>query len=400
MGNKTKNTYRTCSCSASGGSAKGSTLRWTDSYVRVGSDKPHYKGLISQGLDATGGLSLEVFKHRQSIQKMNWHTESSPRVFYSADRGGLSPIYLNSGYLNGSIKAIVQNYAASEIRKRISQTNNPFKGMTFLGELRETISMIRSPAKSIRKKIDDLYRQNHAYLKNGRRDLPRRSPEASKVLADSWLEFSFGVSPLLQDIDDAARAAAGILSANGIKRVSAVATRVVTSSDAYTSGADTGVAGVCLVNRHWIYTARQSYHVGLRVDSSVETPLDNLVARGGFDLSEVIPTAWELLPWSFFIDYFINVGEVLQAQTIDMSNIAWKTSCLKETVEVSQSSTGIKSSGIIFDGGGTASSHSSFTRLVRGSADIPNPVLRFQFPGGSCQFLNMAALFAMSRKST
>lgn len=40
-----------------------------------------------------------------------------------------------------------------------------------------------------------------------------------------------------------------------------------------------------------------------------------------------MPTVWELIPYSFLIDYFTNVGDVLQALSTDTSGVhgLWKT---------------------------------------------------------------------------
>jgi hypothetical protein len=43
----------------------------------------------------------------------------------------------------------------------------------------------------------------------------------------------------------------------------------------------------------------------------------------GFSMREFIPTAWELLPWSFLVDYFADVGGFLDASTTDTSGVTW-----------------------------------------------------------------------------
>jgi hypothetical protein len=58
-------------------------------------------------------------------------------------------------------------------------------------------------------------------------------------------------------------------------------------------------------------------HANVRYKGSVTisteaTKWDN-AALFGFTPSEFIPTAWELLPWSFLIDYFTNIGDILSS---------------------------------------------------------------------------------------
>jgi hypothetical protein len=57
-----------------------------------------------------------------------------------------------------------------------------------------------------------------------------------------------------------------------------------------------------------------------RVVGDVELPVDelekfNLAVKTVFDLGEIdAPTMWELLPFSWLVDYFYNVGDILQSQ--------------------------------------------------------------------------------------
>lgn len=383
MGNKSKSTRRSLKCTATGGSASGSTLRWTDTYVRTAANVPKYKQLIAQGSSATGSLVVEAFRHRQFLAESSWLVGSTT---YKANRGGLGPITLNSGYLNGSVKTTAQNAASLAIRQRISQEQNPFKGMTFLGELRDTIAMIKSPARGMRELLTEFGKQRVV----DKRRLSR--PDLSKALADSWLELQFGWKPLLSDLDDAARAAAGICHANGIVRLSVARDAITSTSNVTSSGADTGVSGACRIDQHWVYHARQSYHVGLKTSVEAQTPLDNLLSRSGFSLDEVVPTIWELLPWSFFIDYFSNIGDVLQATSVDMSNVAWVSGTLRESVELRQASQAIATSGNKVLLNGSAFAWGKYERITRSSASVPNPVLRFRLPGSDTKFLNIAAL--------
>jgi hypothetical protein len=60
----------------------------------------------------------------------------------------------------------------------------------------------------------------------------------------------------------------------------------------------------------------------------------------GFTPSEFVPTAWELMPWSFLVDYFTNIGDILTSSVTDTSSVRWvnrsiiKTSTLKARIAV------------------------------------------------------------------
>jgi hypothetical protein len=48
-----------------------------------------------------------------------------------------------------------------------------------------------------------------------------------------------------------------------------------------------------------------------------------LVEVLGFNMQEFVPTIWELIPFSFVVDYFVNVGEMLSAASTDLSWVEW-----------------------------------------------------------------------------
>lgn len=53
---------------------------------------------------------------------------------------------------------------------------------------------------------------------------------------------------------------------------------------------------------------------------SGQMPLPELFGAG---VADIVPTAWELIPWSFMVDYFSNIGVVLDAWSMRFVNFAW-----------------------------------------------------------------------------
>lgn len=45
----------------------------------------------------------------------------------------------------------------------------------------------------------------------------------------------------------------------------------------------------------------------------------------GANLLNFVPTVYELLPWSFLVDYFVNVNEVISSTFTDTSNLKWSS---------------------------------------------------------------------------
>jgi hypothetical protein len=63
--------------------------------------------------------------------------------------------------------------------------------------------------------------------------------------------------------------------------------------------------------------------------------LERIISMSGFDLRSFVPTVWELVPYSFIVDYFSNVGDCLMALGVDTSGVTglWRTEITESTHE-------------------------------------------------------------------
>jgi hypothetical protein len=130
-----------------------------------------------------------------------------------------------------------------------------------------------------------------------------------------------------------------------------------------------------------------------------------LGATLGFSWESFVPTVWELVPYSFILDYFTNIGDVLSAGLLVQSHLAWGCASFgtTKTKEISGNSdvARMKSSlGSQFISGyynpGTASREDySFQRSRIDSIPIPPYVCRFP---GIKQFFNTALIFNQGMK--
>lgn len=51
----------------------------------------------------------------------------------------------------------------------------------------------------------------------------------------------------------------------------------------------------------------------------------------GLDLSDLAPTTWELIPWSFFVDYFTDVGNAIEAASVRLVEMAYVTTTTRSS---------------------------------------------------------------------
>jgi len=129
----------------------------------------------------------------------------------------------------------------------------------------------------------------------------RPAPSKSKSFADNYLEFHFGWSPLLADIYSAAKVLEDGIPPPTVK------------------GRGTGKDQVRVTGTYgydeWTVTAKCQ----LIADVVIDNPNLNLLERLG--LVNPIAVLWEVVPWSFVVDWFSNVGQFLTA-LLPMNGIA------------------------------------------------------------------------------
>lgn len=133
-----------------------------------------------------------------------------------------------------------------------------------------------------------------------------RPPE--KELSERWLEMSYGWQPLLGDAHDAARFL-------GTQHSAPRSHRVIVTRNA--GGAKNGLS--YNQSMHITYIGSNYEHrMNLNVRSSKKMIIDvtetNVTQLSG--LLDPYSVAWELTPWSFVADWFIPIGDYLQARQL------------------------------------------------------------------------------------
>jgi len=370
------------------------------SYTRTGSDNPNYKTLIKQGSDATNPMTVvftDVKFEPGLLQTKGSYPgpESDRNLGYVFTNQGIFPLAAVAPPSTDVASALVsaaQNKAAIRIRQAIQAETQAFSGMTFLGELRESIHMLRHPASAAREYLQD-------YLTPlSRKRLKVSRHKFRDVLANSWLEFSFGWRPLLADVTAIANSINDVVG-DEIRRVHASAVE----QSAITTTERIGVTST-VFSYDFNHTTRQkvvhTYRCGVKRQSTIgKGSVSQIIDHGGFDLANVIPTAWELLPWSFFIDYFSNIGDVISADLVSLENVVW--TCSTSYQENSDSYTSGKIANAVIPNLAyvinevPCSFKASRTKIVRTAGSVPLPTLRFELPGRDSQFLNIGALLQL-----
>lgn len=178
-----------------------------------------------------------------------------------------------------------------------------------LGEMKESVESLARDAMRGASFIKHMRHGRWTQAANALGITPGRfKADRGRALADHWLNYSYGWRPLARNIYDTAHTfyemahnAAKLIEGNGNCRVS--------GSPSYTSPYSLAYQIQWLQNVHCVLRA------------VVENP--NLHRLNQLGLTNPVSIAWELVPFSFVIDWFIPVSNVLSAMSAGFG-LSWR----------------------------------------------------------------------------
>lgn len=324
----------------------------------------------------------------------NWYYDT---IIY---RGYPVPVFIPQPVPGGTIgNGKAESEAVRKFYKRYSEVAKSMDGLVAMGEMRETLRMLRNPAKS----LFDSARNDYLRALKRRK---ARSSDWKKGLAGAWLEWVFGVQPLLSDIKSAY---------DGLERLTSdpvVAKLITTIGKAEENGSGSQVAWrpdheIWFSGHSKTYLAQKVKLRGLylRKQSEIKNLSQSrkLSETFGLTLSQFVPAAWELMPWSFLIDYFSNVGDVLEQSFTRLENLAWINKTLvnmavfdlKLSLDRNRTATLLNTSSsqmMDFTPASDAQLRQVKISFVRDKYVLGVNPLMWEIPGSTQKWLNIAAL--------
>lgn len=223
--------------------------------------------------------------------------------------------------------------ATKRLYRMLRRVRSQFAGGIVAGEAHKTLDLVVRPARTLAFGL----REYHRAARKLRR-LVKSPKDLSKALADLYLEATFGWQPLLSDIADGAKALQR-LSEKSRKVKFRVYAEMVGNPTLSTLSWNQNNA-IIVRNREVVRTDSVIYY-GAFKDSVLKTLAEDRLQRvidlSGFSLRDVLPTLWELLPWSFLVDYFTNIGDLIEAFVTDTSMVGWLNKVVvSKSVQTSQ----------------------------------------------------------------
>lgn len=316
---------------------------------------PAWEQYVAAGLNATTPLAAyrERFKWTPGVAEARRKpdlckiAQAGTIVHYdtvgmtgSPIRPSPDPRYAHADW--DSLTAVADNKARVAFLEDCRQAETLFEGLVWLGELPETLAFIRSGWRTLARKLTGWGNQTQRDIRKIRRQNSKASPAASvralaEFLGNSWLTVQFALKPVVNDI---ANASATLLEYGNPKNASRVEgfgkAELTTTSIRRTTSA----SGLYLDSPEDIRRTVKVTYLGAW-DNAHATLAGQPATFGwdpvtwGLQLDRLVPSIYELIPYSWLVDYFVNFGDMVNALSTRTYNVKWvQRTEIRETVAV------------------------------------------------------------------
>jgi len=287
----------------------------------------------------------------------------------------------------GSTNSAIDQQALLDLKRKLKKQIGSFDSLAPIGELRECRGLIRGLANSatgIVKTLVDIKKT--------------RGGSAFKYASEAWLNWSFGVKPMISDVKKLATAIAKFQQRSD--------RNIVITGNASTDWISgqlgfglTGARGASVNSR------RSSHHtLSYRYTASFNLLLSSANNYGaadhfGFDVPSLVPAAWELMAFSWLLDYFSTMGDFLDdAFSSPSANSVYVVQTRKYTMESDIDQWFVPDSGTIILNQTRGTHHVRYFEFQRTPfSALPRIAVRFRTldeigKGGVNKLLNLVSL--------
>lgn len=392
---------------------------------RTGTKVENWAEKIRSGLNATSPFTVE----RSKVERMQagyarfdglQHDKPAPgnpktkvtEEFYGFNSYPYgSPTHIAVSEAKANAIALTRTY--NKIREEMQHMNSP----AVLAEFGDVLRQFGAPAGAI---VDLTNRRlNRLYLESRglKGSTTFRRIKWAKIVASTYLEYAFGLAPLISDTRKAAEALARWQwETTGEARFrKAIRSRGEDESVQLNFGTPTRAwnCQFIYVNNTWrkVTTCSVQYCVGLSQSLQADFGSnDRLKQLLGFTPGNWVPALWEVVPWSWLVDYFTNIQQILDACVTSQVNVTWVSKTVRtrtESLNINEIDRAYTTASVLAsnwdtvtlkgDCGQWKAVRTTMSRTNPGSLGVP--ALQFELPVQPGQLANMVAVL-FSRKTS
>jgi len=275
------------------------TLVWPWVDVKVGTKNPGWLGQIVAGRDASSYYSRRETRFSQTPSQAEVHYDFGPAAWLKYQAVDLFSWVGPHPNPSGVTDATLRDIALSRIKRRINNSNEGFKALVPLLELRDLRRTVNGAVALTTDLIESLIEIKRT-----------RGRSAFRYASKAWLTFGFGISPILRDIDNLSKSITAFLTKEGhVDRVVGTA-----SKEWITQSTGDAITGAYLAPVR--YTTRAQHSLSYRFIAGWRFSVNSATGYGaashfGFTLPELVPALWEATAFSWVADYFGTIGAYL-----------------------------------------------------------------------------------------
>jgi len=222
------------------------------------------------------------------------NTWIGPTAYYLVNNG-ITPFSLDMSMVPDFDTTSLVDRAVTRAHANISYSETNI--LATAGEFNETVSSLRSMfIRAVRifravRKLDLKYLKKEIKLKE---------------LRDRYMEYRYAIRPVIHDVKNilsALQAQSGLCNRTSFRATESDSAKTVTAGPTYTYS-----------NGRSMFTETEaSYDVS--ASAGVLTQLNDLSNATIWGLDHPIEAIWELVPFSFIVDWFFNVGQTIESFT-------------------------------------------------------------------------------------
>jgi hypothetical protein len=220
------------------------------------------------------------------------------------------------GVIPSWFQADIEATSPIVLTKAIAKVNEAdWLSLVSVAEFNKTVKLLSSPLHAFydltvkyRKRLREIRQLKPTLLTPRGRE--QFAIDVHNQLGSAWLQYRYGWTPLMHDIEDITKAYNRVM---GYQRQPPLLVKRSSQSLSYSYKGSGVKSSQCHGNFEW----KHSWDV--KVSAGVIYKLNDALLRQqashytGLDLRGLVLTAWELIPYSFVVDWFVGVGDWLNA---------------------------------------------------------------------------------------
>lgn len=269
---------------------------------RIQTLNPDWAVLIQKRKDASGYYFRRAIEFRnRSVDQYSrfWHPGRNAWV---EDSGLIYPVLISGSFLSGvneSDDPSLKDLALKRLKRKLGDRANQMNVLIPLAEIRQMRGLITSLAFSATDLVKALIEVKRS-----------KGKSAVQYASHLWLTWSFGVSPTLSDIAQLSSTINDVIAKRGGSHYTDFGSSVKTwKSSAKNSESSTYFCNstiYCELLHKLSYRYAAGYRTPLRSANDY-----SVMSDFGLEWGSLPSTAWELVPFSWVVDYFTTAGEYL-----------------------------------------------------------------------------------------